>query len=544
MAVAPYRIIEKRSSHGATNNLYEVATPNGERKDPPDLHHDTQKNVSDYGRRAMVNLCKKMFVDIPALKGMVLEQANLSVSSFLPQWYGTDKTWRKMAESWIQDEWLKICDVRGEPYDGDSYLDLHVIGELRDGDFATLLTERSGGYPALQIIPVHRIRSRLGVNHTARVRLVDDQMWVDGIMIDTGRPYTVPAQIEWDAPLWDGKIIGPYGEAIAYRVCSDETWDYSDYQDVSARNLILRFTPEWSDQHRGFPLIASGAWDWQDVGESRRFSLAAQKVESAIYAWETSPSGGPSSATTYFQEGLSGNATTKTPATPTIIELKGGIRYGQSGAGSKIEFPSGNRPSQQSQAYQQTVMRDAMAGAEWSYIFGCDPSSAGGAGLRIVVERINRVLDKRRKSPAKSFKRVIGYAISRAIKLGILPPNDEWWRWGFQGQKQITADAKYDSDVALQEVRMGISTRKKQTSARGDDPDWTREQKYQEADELLEDAQKLSTKYKLPIQSTQLLLSDLSSSSTVSSVAQAGNGSDLVPQNDKPQDLKKNENLV
>jgi len=469
MSTAPYRFIDRRGTyHGSSNSLHEAATSHNERVTYTDLARDTQRNISDIGRRTLMTIGRKLFADFPALESTVLEQANLSVGTFLPQYYGADKAWGRLAESWLVNEWLPICDLRGWPYDGDTYLELHVISELRDGDMGTLLTETSQGYPMIQIIPGHRIRSPLGTK-TAKVRFYQDKLFVDGIEVDKNRPYLYEDPIEFDALLCDGVILGPQGNPIAYRVC-DDGYGYANYRDVSSRNLFLNFHPKWADQSRGIPNIGSGAWDWQDVKESRRFNLVAQKVAAAHYLIEYNETGERPSATRMLAEAIysTDENGVKTLTTPEVQSVSGGIRYFRAGTGSKIESLASNQPGQNVQQYQSDVMRDALSGMEWSYIFGIDPSKAGGASLRIVVDRINRVLEKRRKSPAKSFKRILGYAITKAMKLGILPWNDEWFMWEFQGPARMTADKKYDSDVDVQEIEAGLSTRKISASRRGE----------------------------------------------------------------------------
>jgi hypothetical protein len=493
MANAPYRFIDRRGQSNGGNQLYQAASQHPERENYPDLARDTQKNISDLGRRTLMTLGRKMFADYPALEGVTLEQANLSVGTFLPQHYAlTNRTWSRLAESWLVDEWLPICDLRGSPYDGDTYLELHVISELRDGDMGTLLTETSQGYPAIQIIPSHRIRSPLGANHTVKVRFYQDQMWVNGVLIDQRRPYVFEDPVEWDAPIFDGVILGPFGQPLAYRIC-DDGYGYASHVDVPARNLFLNFHPKWADQARGFAAFGSGAWDWQDVKESRRFDLVAQKVAAALYAIETNETGQSNAAMRTVQAAVF-NQETGAVETPQVQEMKGGIRYLRAGSGSKIEFPTVNRPGQQVQQFQETIIRDALAGAEWSYIFGVDPSKAGGASLRIVVDRINRVLEKRRKSPAKSFRRVIGYAIAKAMQLRILPWNDEWWMWEFQGPGRMTADRKYDSDVDQAEIDAGLSTRKIACARRGVYHEDIDDQTEAEADSRIERAMRVSKK--------------------------------------------------
>jgi hypothetical protein len=79
-----------------------------------------------------------------------------------------------------------------------------------------------------------------------------------------------------------------------------------------------------------------------------------------------------------------------------------------------------------------------------------------------------------------------------------LPFDPEWYKWEYQGPAQLTADKKYDSDVAAQEIRMGTSTRTKRAMSLGETLKDVRKTKKAEVDELFQNAKELSEKYKIP----------------------------------------------
>lgn len=111
--------------------------------------------------------------------------------------------------------------------------------------------------------------------------------------------------------------------------------------------------------------------------------------------------------------------------------------------------------------------------------------------MRVIVEKINAVLRKKRKLVGKACRRVDGYALARFMKLGILPFNAEWYKWEYQGPGDVTADKKYDSDVDLQEISQGIATRRNAIARRGGNYGEIREQRKTEADDELKDASDL-----------------------------------------------------
>lgn len=68
----------------------------------------------------------------------------------------------------------------------------------------------------------------------------------------------------------------------------------------------------------------------------------------------------------------------------------------------------------------------------------------------------------------KAAVRVHGYALAKAMKLGLLPWNDDWWKWTYQTAAKLTADAKYDSDVSIQELSNVVVSPQRVCGERGE----------------------------------------------------------------------------
>jgi len=522
MASQPYRIIDRRASTGYnnSNNLIEAATQTIDRKASPMLDYDIHRSVSTWGRRTLTTLGRQMFWKYPSLQGSILEQANLAVSSFIPQFSGKDKAWGEQAESAL-NEWHKVMDVAGWPYDYDSFLQGKVINSLVDGEDFTLLTETPDGYPLIQIIPSHRVGSRINGSTSCSIQFSGNQMLIDGILVDDNRPYPAATEINFEAQVIDGVVVDNYSRPLAYRVYEDSIAS-SAYQDISARNMFPSFCPMITGQVRGFSLLASSVFDWQDMHEWSRFEMLAQKAFSTRTIVETNETGEADTAKAIIQQAATFDSDTNNKTALDIQKLDGGtINYLKAGTGSKLEAFHYDRPGGGTQSFMANKLRDAFKGTEWDVFFSLDPQAVGGAPMRVIVEKINAVLDKRRKMVRKACQRVDGYAISRFIKLGILPPSDEWYKWDYQGPGEITADKKYDSDVDLQEISQGITTRKLTCARRGlylEDVDAQRER---EADSDLERAGRLAAKHGITIQEALVVLRPPSVSAQMPQIPQS-----------------------
>lgn len=456
-AVPAYRVTDRRSSsgyinsYGGSNGLIEAASRTADRRLIGTQDRDFHRNITARGRRTLMDIGRWMFWNIDTLRASILEQADLAVSTFLPQYVGANAAWGGMAEDWL-GEWHKIMDIAGPPFDYESFTAGLILSQLVDGDEGILLTgtpvgSDETGYPMIQRIPAHRIWS------------VTD--------IVQGGPFD-------GATIIDGVIVNDYGRAIGYRVNDDRSQITPNseigYIDISAQNMFIVFEPLFPGQLRGLSRAALSSFTWQDSAEFDRFEMLAQKAFSAHTLIEDNETGDldPAKAlvagTNEATFDSSGNKQTMDEQV-----LHGGIyRYFKAGTNSKLTAFAWDRPSQNAQNFQNRKIRDAFRGTEWDSFFSLDPQAVGGAPMRVIVEKINRVLGKHRRRVAKACARVDGYAISKSIKMEDLAEDPDWYKWEYQGPGDVTADAKYDSDVALQEINQGLSTRKKECAKRGD----------------------------------------------------------------------------
>ena len=494
-ASKPLKIIDKGQQRGYAGGdlLIQAARQTPDRRRILPMDKDVHRNVSSYGRRTLMSLGRWMFYNIPEIQGAVLEQANLATSTFIPQYVGRNREWGQQAEQWLR-EWHKIMDVTGWPFDYETYVQFLVINLIVDGDLGTLLTETDSGYPLIQTIPAHRIDS-------TTYDIVQDGEFKDMRLID-------------------GVIVDELGKAVAYRLKTQDTpGNTADHIDVPARDMFLSYSPLSPNQVRGFSALASAAFNLQDRDESRKFELTAQKAFASKTLIETNEDGEANSASDLIRSTATFNDD-GTKATYESERLDGGtITYFKAKTGSSLDAFAWDRPSANSQEFQERTLRDAFKGSEWDVLFSIDPKGTGGAAMRVVVEKINAVLQKRRRLVEKACRRVDGYAVSKAIKLGLLPPDVDWWRWEYQGPADITADRKYDSEIDIEEISRGLGTQKDAIARRGGFYDDVRQQRKIEADDELTDAAELAKKHGITIQEALSVLrppSRSTSSQTVS----------------------------
>lgn len=384
------------------------------------LNKETRQLIPTGTHQQLISAGRWLFGNFAPVRGALLEQCTYSVQPFIPQYVGKDLEWGERAESWLRD-WHKIMDIQGR-CDFEEFLYLSLLSIKRDGDVGVLLTNTAGGYPAVQLIPAHRIASRTqGANEH------------------------------------NGVITNKQGRAVSYMIDGE--------RKVSARDLAVSFFPEWSDQGRGITPLSAVTGDLQDVKELREYELNAQKAASSIALIEHNEDGYADDSEAFIDQTIDdGNLTT------TLETLEGGaIRYFRAGSGSKIEVLDRNRPGANAQEFENTILRSAFQALEWPYDLSLDPTKIGGAVVRLVTAKAQRTVEKNQRLVRKIAKRIDGYALAKAMKLGLLPQpkNGDWYSWHYQGPRKISVDGGRDAAAGREDYKLGLTTLQELYADRG-----------------------------------------------------------------------------
>jgi capsid protein len=437
MASKPVRFFDSFGRLMPTR-ISQAAIGSQQRRARTGFDRDSANLYSGTDRLLLMSMGRWLYANNSLVAGAVDDQAAIVSGELTPQFAGEDAAWGALAEQWLEDH-DRLCDVRGDLYPMQTLQRLWMLHIIRDGDVGVIFTEGAGGYPLLQTIPAHRIKG-------------------DGV---------VGPESPWSGRrLVDGVIVNEVGRPLAYRVYDDAK---ATYQDISAVDMKVRFLPRYVDQVRGFSALGCAMVDFQDIDEVRRFELVAQKLAASIVLAETNETGLPPGDA----ESLLGQDSTETNPDANIAmhTMQGGeIRYFRSGTGGKLEALMADRPTPAQQSFADSIIRQAMVGMGWSIDYFLDPSKVGGASMRVVVERINRHVGMMRSQCLFPLARSVdAWRIAKAMKEGMLPPSDDWFRWRYQGAANITADAKYSADVSAMRVELGLSSPQDESASIGKD---------------------------------------------------------------------------
>ena len=430
---------------------------------------DTDKLVTSSDYSQMRSTGRFIFANVPMLRGALLEQASLSFP-LTAQYVGEDKAWGNKAEEWLW-QWRKIANVKGNAYDAWSSSRIRLIARKVDGDIATVFFRTANGYPKIQLIRAHRIK-------TARA----DR---DG-KLESG-PYA-------GYRINHGVILDSYGTPMAYLIpgATEEDDVY-----VPARACALSYRPELADQDRGIPEIAGSITSFEDLKRLREYEMRAQQIMSSFALVEKNETGTADMASAAI------SSPSTTPSGPTASGLitetfeQGMVRYFRSGTGAGLEAFRGDRPSADAQAFEDKIVTAAFYGIEWDPHFALAIKEPGGAWARTIIQKVRRCILINQYLEAKVQLREDTFGIANAIKLGLLPePKDgRIIDWKYQAPAGITADSGNEENAKREAYKLGLTTLLEITGERGQYWEEVREQRSKEVNDLLARATKVQSAY-------------------------------------------------
>lgn len=389
-------------------------------------------NISDW--LVLLSDSRKLYANLGPAKGAIDDKATYSIGRAWNAKSGAkDREWAKKAEEWVNEMWYPMADARGGMFDFKTDLFLSSVSVDRDGEIYVLLTESPDGWPHIQLIPAHMIGQR-----------------------DVTKD-VVPSGPYKGLSFKQGIIFNDQGRAVAYNVLGMTPAEDRIY---SARDMIQIFDPAWADQVRGFPCFMHALLDLKDLRTVQGYEKVAAMLMSSIGLIEHNELGAPDPTDPANlltkQKNLLGPQLIPEITSQTSTGVT--TRFFRSGSGSKLEQLKSDRPGEAVSAFMDRLIRNACTGAGWPFELTWDASKLGGANVRLLVARAERTVQDRQDLLRPIAKRVVGYAVAKAVKLGYLEPNEDWYKWTFSLPARMTTDYGRDAKADLADYQAGLTT--------------------------------------------------------------------------------------
>jgi hypothetical protein len=213
---------------------------------------------------------------------------------------------------------------------------------------------------------------------------------------------------------------------------------------------------------RGLPAFTHSLNMLRDALQSHEWEHMAQLMLSSIGLIEKNETGGPDMGDP--ENVLTGACEGVASGTGVTVESFAGgmMKYFRANSGGGIEQLVNARPGPEWESFHDRIIRAALVGVGWPYSLW-KPSGQGTAE-RNDISKAQLAVEDRQETLKKGARRKVGYAIAKAIKLGILAPSPDWWKWDFTMPKKLTID---DGRVSKELIEMWKAGHTNQTDILG-----------------------------------------------------------------------------
>jgi lambda family phage portal protein len=382
---------------------------------------DSKVDLSSYDRTRLMALSRKCFYNNAIVRGAVRDKAMYSVGSGIgirPQAMSGDQAWDDAAEQWWEN-WARSPEISGR-HDMRSLQMLVSEAIDRDGEIFAVLTAKTDGAPAVQIVESHRIESPDTAAGNAGV--------VDGVKLD-----------KFQRPL--GYFIGE-GDEYPRR-----------HREIKADVMLHVYEPERSDQVRGYPAIGVALNSVLDRDELLRFEMMAAKAGSSIGLVIKNSTGNIGA------EGFLGDFSKDSNGNLTRESIFGGGLVPRMKNTEDIQSFVMNRPNEKLDKHLEQYIRAAAIGLGLPYEFVWDTSAIGGVAQRFIIQKAARCFAARQDVLVNAFlSKLWRYAIARAISRRELPMVAGWQQVGWQTPRSITVDVGREATARRDDVKAGLMT--------------------------------------------------------------------------------------
>jgi hypothetical protein len=135
---------------------------------------------------------------------------------------------------------------------------------------------------------------------------------------------------------------------------------------------------------------------------------------------------------------------------------EGTIKLFRAGSNSKIDPIINNRPGVEWREFHDRLTRAALQGANWPVNLLDAMQGSTGTESRILLKVAERSVKDRQNLLTPFAQRVITYVISKAIKLGLLPIDEDFYKWSLSYPPFLSIDAGRDATAQREAYKLGL----------------------------------------------------------------------------------------
>ena len=296
-------------------------------------------------------------------------------------------------------------------------------GALRDGDSFAYFVQDEEGNPKIQMLESHRVGNPTGE--------------------------TVPAG------MIDGVLFDSVGRIKGFNIL--EGSGKNKLRPASSIRQICE--QDYSSGSRGLPLLQHSWTDIQSEDELLKLEMLAVRND-ADFTRVLNKQGGFVAGQLKDELGGSGS-------NGEVLARKLGGKLAVLEPGESLTSIGSNRPSNNFVAFLEAVQKDIARGTI-PYEFTSNPGQAGGAALRLIAAKADRIFSRWQTILIEKLcTPVYLYVIGTMIDRGELPDSPDWWKVSWTTPKRLTIDAGRDAAADRADVELGLLSMSELYAQRG-----------------------------------------------------------------------------
>jgi len=446
------KILDRYGRPANFSTLYDGAKISRHRSFIWPADQDSRQTLDAWTRTELLNAARYLFANIGFVKGAVRGIARYSFGcGWIPQSLATTKKARDAYEIFF-DDWSNIADTTGQWTYGDLQRMQSVAVDV-DGDIGRNYVLTSTGFPKLELVRAHRIKSPPDS---------DTAKWSDGVRISAR------------------------GSPIAYSIHDGA----GGFKTFPVEQFALVRDADAPDEYRGKTGLHHGINSLRDICEILIAEKQGVKINSSLALAIRLVAQAATDETPVF--GPVQPVVTDDGSTLTLEKILAG-QIPRLKEGEDIWSHKSDRPSPTFTGFLDYLLRDVAVGLGLPWEFVWDPSKLGGSTNRLAIAQAGWRFEERQAQFRPHANRDWQFVIGAAIARGDAPADPDWHRVKWQMPRKISVDAGRDSAANLNELKYGTRTHAEDAGERGNFWEDERDQAERETKDIIERAGRLAT---------------------------------------------------
>ena len=263
-----------------------------------------------------------------------------------------------------------------------------------------------------------------------------------------------PTDRDTPSDCWDGIGFGKYNEPIYYSVYQAD----GGSRKVEAQSVMHIVDMETASGSRGVPTLQSALCAIQDVKELLDLERRAVKDNGDVTRVIFKGSG-------FLDEDAASEISSAHGSAENIASQMGGKAIVMEGSDRFESFES-KRPNSTFVGFLAALEKDICSILPYEFVK--DPTSAGGASVRLVTAKAARVFGKYQNIIIERFcQPTWEYVIADGIAKGEIPDDSRWWSASWTTPKSVTVDAGREAANDRADIEMGLLSMSELYAQRG-----------------------------------------------------------------------------